>query len=375
MDKNPWKMKHTFKLSRLLLMVIIAALPALPVAGQDASTQVQAEIANLQKSLKEKPITDPNFAEMSPMIEGSLNEAEYALHAGRLYLSLEKLGIASDLLQGVRTVGEKTSVVKSGLPAFEAEWGQVSKKLAALDYEARQRSWKNSPLAVQALSEVAQGKSIPLLDGGRGFAISTQPADGLFYLGQAEGNAEFAKFCSALKFAEIREPIALRSLLPELQGLQEKTDVAYQPPRSVELHPRFIQLNSALKLAQELDATKFYAGALLEYLESVRHFGMLSAPPIDAARQSALKESLAAEHKKLAKSQHDESLAELFLERAESQTTHADGSAPSADEWKSASVILDQVLPAYYRAQKPAVPVELTSGKTVNITLVRWPYT
>jgi hypothetical protein len=68
-------------------------------------------------------------------------------------------------------------------------------------------------------------------------------------------------------------------------------------------------------------------------------------------------------------------MAQLFLQRAESYTVHSDGSAPSADEWRGARVVLDQVLPAYYAAQKPAVPLERASGKTVEITLVRWPYT
>jgi hypothetical protein len=37
------------------------------------------------------------------------------------------------------------------------------------------------------LSETAQGQSIPLLEGGRGFASSTKPTDGLFYIGEAQG--------------------------------------------------------------------------------------------------------------------------------------------------------------------------------------------
>jgi hypothetical protein len=38
-------------------------------------------------------------------------------------------------------------------------------------------------------------------------------------------------------------------------------------------------------------------------------------------------------------------------------------------------VVLDQVLPAYFAAKKPAAPMEMASGKTIEITLVRWPYT
>jgi hypothetical protein len=368
-------MKNSYKLTYVLAALIAVALPAWPVTGQDASTQIKKEIARLQQSLKDKPVTDPNLAELKTTVEGTLKEAEDALRAGRLYLSLQKLGAADELLAGSRMFMEKGDALNTGLPAFETEWEKASTKLTALDQEARQRNWGAAPAALRALAEDAQGKTIPLLEGGRGFAVSTTPAEGLFYVGQAQGNAEFSAFCASLNFAAGKEPLALHSLLPELQLLQQKTNAAYQPPRSVELHSRFIQLNSALKLAQELDQTKFYAGALLEYLEAVRHYGMLSATPLDAARQAALKDSLAAERNKLAKSQRDESLPQLFLERAESQIAHADGSASSAEEWKSASVILDQVLPAYYAALKPAIPVQQASGKTVSITLVRWPYT
>jgi hypothetical protein len=89
-----------------------------------------------------------------------------------------------------------------------------------------------------------------------------------------------------------------------------------------------------------------------------------------------LKEAVAAMGKKIDASASDDSIAKLFIERAASQVAHADGSAPSADEWKSAQVILDQVLPAYFDAQKKTVArISVTSGKTVEITLVRWPYT
>jgi hypothetical protein len=110
-------------------------------------------------------------------------------------------------------------------------------------------------------------------------------------------------------------------------------------------------------------------------MEAIRHFGMLREPPLDAAKQETLKQDLASERKKLATSSGDNSLAQLFLERAESYTAHPDGSAPTADEWRGARVILDQVLPAYYAAQKPAAPLKQASGKTVEVTLVRWPYT
>jgi hypothetical protein len=71
----------------------------------------------------------------------------------------------------------------------------------------------------------------------------------------------------------------------------------------------------------------------------------------------------------------DDSIAQIFLERAKSQVRHADGSAPSEDEWKSATVIIDRVLPAYFAAKNPPAALARASGGAVDITLVRWPYT
>ncbi len=357
-----------------LALICIGALPSF-ASAQDPKVQISAEIERLQQSLRATSVSDPDFSSLGSEIGRLLKEAADALNSGKPYLSLEKLLQAEDFLQGLRVVEEKSAAVKSGLPAFEAEWESASKYLTALNQETRQRDWNGAPVALQALSETAQGRSVPLLDGSRGFATSTKPKDGLFYMGQAQGNAVFGKLASALSLSRNSLSFPLRSYLPELQKLQQKTNAAFKPPRSIELHTRFIALNSTLKLAGELDAQKFYAGALYQYLEATRHFAMLDAPPLDAAQQSAWKADLATARKNLASSKQDDSLAQLFLERAESQAVHGDRSAPSADEWRSARVILDQVLPAYFAARKPASPLQQASGRTVNLTLVRWPYT
>lgn len=364
--------------AKFCLLLAVSALTAFSIRSlmaQDAESQVKREVERLQRSLKEKPITDPDFAPVNNMAADGLKSAAEALNKGQLYVSLERLNSASSLLQGARTGEEKADAVKSGLPAFETEWGKASLQLTSLDQNARQRDWSKSPLAIRALAEAAQGRSIPLLDGSRGFATSTKPKDGLFYMGQAQGEAEFAKFCASLQVPHKPASLTLRSFLPELQKLQEKTNAAFQPPKSIDQHSRFIALNSALKLAKELDSSKFYAGALYEYLEATRHYGMIEGAAVDPAKQATLKNAVNDAQKKLDTSPQDDSIAQLIIERANSYLTHPDGSAPTSDEWKAAQVILEQVLPAYTAAEKPAVPVQRASGKTVDITLVRWPYT
>jgi|SRR5215813_10888641 len=358
------------------VLFIAASLTAAAIAADSAASQIKSAISHLRQSVQDRPIADKDFASVVNTVNEDLKAAAAAANNGQLYLALEKLGQVQDLWQGARRATDKADIEKGGLTAFQSEWAKASVQLTALDKDARALTWNNSPLAVRALAEAAQGRAIPLLEGAQGFAVATKPMDGLFYMGQAAGEADFAKFCATLKFTGIK-PAAfpLRSLLPELHALQEKTNAAFQPPQSIQLHSRFIALNSTLKLAQELDPSRFYAGAMFAYLEAVRHYAMLTAKPLDTSAQSELKQSLAAKSKELAASPNDESIAQLFLQRADSYITHFDGSAPSADEWRGARVILDQVLPAYYDAQKPAAPLQQTSTKTVEITLVRWPYT
>jgi hypothetical protein len=348
---------------------------ALPAAGQDAASQIRAQAERLQHSLKDKPISYPDNPNASTIVGDGLKEVIEQESTGRLYISLEKLCQTTDFLHAVWAVAEKAEAVKAGLPAYEAEWEKVSSSVTAIDQQAREKNWTDSRVAVQALSETAQGMTIPLLEGARGFAVSMEPKDGLFNLGQAQGQAEFAAFCTMLHLPRKATLYPLRSLMPEIETLQEKTNAAFQPPRSIDVHTLFMSLNSALKQARELDATKCYAGALYQYLYAVGYYGILGAAPQDSSQQSALKSGLATARQKLDASQRDDSIAQLFLEKAESQVTHVDGSAPSAGDWRIAKVIVDQVLPAYFALDKPLPAAQRAPGKTIDITLVRWPYT
>jgi hypothetical protein len=374
---NPgMNLKHKFSARhQILLIAMLTLVSATEAFSQDAATQTKAEIERLRQSLKDKPVSSPDLPGAAAMIDAALRDAAAAQATGHLYSSLERLGQAEDLFQGARTIDEKGETILDSMPAFESAWNTASLRLARLDQQARARNWSRRPAAIRALAEAAQGRALPLLEGSRGFASSTKPRDGLLYMGESQGQAEFSSFLYALDVQRKGAPFPLRSLLPELQALQERTNAAFQPPRSIEMHPRFIALNGTLKFARELDAAQAYAGALYQYLEATRHFGMLEAAAPDAARQSELKSKIEQELKKIAVSRRDDSVAQIFLERAAAWINKPDGSATSPDEWKSAAVIVEQVLPAYYGALQAARPRQQRAGKTATLTLVRWPYT
>ena len=350
-------------------LVLTSALPCAlaTTVGSDPAARVRTEIAELRQSLEERPIE-------GAAASGALDASAAALDAGRLYLSLEHLRRAIGMVHGARFASEKEATVATGVPAFESEWAEVHRELAS-GGRARTDRGGRSRVAIRALAEAAAARIGPLLEGARGFAVARGPKDGLFYMGQAGGEAEFSALCASLTFGEKVERYPLRSMLPELLRLQEKATAAFVPPRSIDLHDRFIALNSTLKAALELDASQSYAGSTYQYLEAVRHYGMLDAPPLDEPAQARVREDLAAARARIDASKRDESLAQLFLERAAAQVAHPDGSASTADEWRSARVILDQVLPAHSAARIGVAIPKGSSGRTARMTLVRWPYT
>jgi len=152
-------MRQIRKTSLILAILGLLATLSSPTVAQNS--QVKAEITRLQKSLKENPISDPDLKSLASMITDALKAAEDAANGGQLYLSLERLGQAEDLLQGARSAADKAEVDKTGLAAFEERWGKASLRLAALDKDAHAREWKDSPLTIRALAEAAQGRAIP----------------------------------------------------------------------------------------------------------------------------------------------------------------------------------------------------------------------
>src|SRR5690242_16597691 len=197
---------------------------------------------------------DPRFKDLKSHIDEILEAATKDLAAGSIYSSLDKLGQASDFLGGIRAAANEAEVIQGGLPAFEVERKRASRHVSEISPAP-----PRTPAAIRALVDTARVKAAALLDGGRGFATSMKPQDGLFYVGEAEGLAEFAGFCARLGANYSGQAANIRSVAPELRALQDKTDAAFVPPVSIEKHPSFIGLNSSIKLARELEEAKLYS--------------------------------------------------------------------------------------------------------------------
>lgn len=193
----------------------------------------------------------------------------------------------------------------------------------------------------------------------------------LYYDGEGKGQAEFSAFCSTLDLPRKVSAFPLHSILPELQQLQTRVVAAYRPPLSFEHHADFIRLNATLKLAGELDAAKLYAGALYQYLDATQQFALFDTAIPAGPKQSRLRKSLQKMSTDLGGSQQDQSIAQLFLERAEAGLARS----PDPAGWVTVETIVEQVLPAYFAVLKASPPSEHQAPAEVTVMLVRWPYT
>ena len=347
-----------------VLLLMAALLLPMVVTAQTAEEQVGKEIARLKQMAAALPEND-DVKGMRPVLTGALDRAEQSLKAGRMLHSLDLLTQITPRLLALQ-FREQPRFAGADIKKFEADWRATGNEFAADESRFKQSSWEKTPAAVRAMAEAAWSQVRVTYDAALPYAQNTSPATGYYYLGEARGALEWALFLRGLRFPKAEKTPEFRSVAPEITALEQKIGEAYKPPLSVDKHPQFIRLNATVKQAIELDSAGMHAGALYMYLRAVRFLGQILATAPDSSQLAALKGQLAAAGKKAA---HHE-MARIFTEGAESSLTLTD-----PEEHKMARAAVEQVVPAYFATlEKPAV-VSATSGKTVTITLVRWPYT
>ncbi|HET9695480.1 MAG TPA: hypothetical protein VFP40_01355 [Terriglobales bacterium] len=356
----------------LLLITALLVFVGSSIA-QSGNVQVKSRIDALREFAAAQSPDDENWKDLKPGVERYLMLSEEALKAGHLYFAIEELGKANEYANAYRFMKQGPATLT--MSAFESQWKKSSVQLAALDREAKQRKWVGVPIAVRALAESAQGQGPTLVEASRAYATVTNAEAGYFYLGQANADEEFAKFVHGLGVKSKNTAFAPRSILPEIQKLQDKINAAFVPPRSIEKHKEFIRLNSTLKLAGELDAAQLYAGALYQYLQSVVQFQLLDAKDLDAGQQATLRDQIAVARKKVESSHSDDSLAQMFVERSETLIANKAGKDATQEEWTNASVVVSAALPAYYQVLASHEKMPSQQKDAVTVTLVRWPYT
>lgn len=357
---------------RPFLFGLLSIFCALPAIAQDLSHTLAAEIQRLKTVAASQPKDDADWKDTEPMVSDRLSRAEEATNSGRLYFALQSLGEAQVLLQSFQSMHENAAA--KTIPEFQAHWSQAKLTLTREDTLAKARPWSGTPAAIRALAEAAQGQTIIVLNASKAYAEVTDPSAGFYYLGEARGDADFATFAHELKTPRVSAPRQLRSIAPELDLLQRQTDQLFQPPRSIEKHKQFIRLNSTIKLAKDLDAANLHFGALYEYLFSVQQLALIDGT--QSSSTADLNNAIAKAKTQIASSKKDDSIAELFLQKADAfldPSTHSLGSADQKTQ--NAAAILDRVLPAYFAFVNGPAPKPERQNSVVTVTLVRWPYT
>ncbi|HUR37549.1 MAG TPA: hypothetical protein VM009_07010 [Terriglobales bacterium] len=349
-------------ISRLLVLLCLAT----SLQAQQMSMQIRAEVTRLQQEAQAKPDSDSKTGLLR-----TLKRAELASTAHRDYLALEELATAHIMAQVLRDEELKLDPA-TGMKQFESEYQRVMPEMLDADKRARSRTWNNVPEAIRAIAEISQSKTLVLMEATRPYAMATGAESGIVYIGQARATVRTSDFAASLKVSTPAKP-KLRSILPELQSLQTRVNAAFKPPKSIARHSDFIRLNASLKMAFELDAARLYAGAMYRYLEALRLVEMMDA----SFKQEDVTLFAEKSRNKLRSSKRDNSLAELFLQKADAFQQGRDGSPPSADDLMNAIVIHQKVLPAYFAVQEsePARIATHEKPKTITVTLVRWPYT
>ncbi|HEY2798349.1 MAG TPA: hypothetical protein VGK26_10720 [Thermoanaerobaculia bacterium] len=356
----------------LCLALGLAALSASGHPGEGGKTAASsdalaAEIARWSSYLATHQA--PKGDEFWPQIQAAtmpvLTAAEKALADGRRLLALQRLAAVQTNLAATVYVSEHTGPESRDEAAFVAEWERLGRELRAdLGATAPGAFERVRPAAVRAMAETATPQIRGFYDAGLEMGKSIEPGEGLFYLGSARAQREFAAFCRTLDLPAAGAAPGLRPLAHELNDLETKLLAAYRPPASIDRHAEFIAANATLNEARQLDAAGLRYGALLRYLEAeFRSAPLLPAPAADPA---PLAERLAALERRLTSGDTDQSIGRLFLERAQSDLI----AKPSLAE-----AIVSNVLPRYFAALAPASPRPVPPAPAVTVTLVRWPYT
>jgi hypothetical protein len=357
---------------RLLCLAATVLLFVSGMSAQDARQQIKKQLGKLQHEADSAPRSDVAWKQLGPSALLALNRAHSSLAAGRLYAALDDMSVAWKQLAGYGAIAENPAVQQQGMQAFEAAWRRLNGTLTDDERRYDAGSWDKSPAVVRALAETAEASVQPMYTASRSYAGITEPVFGLVYLGYAQGWAESALFYKSLRFEVSGQPRPMHSFLPEIQRLADQVQSAYKPPVSIAHRAEFDHISAVLKQARELDAAHLNYGALLEYLEALRHFRAIERPPDLVLSEEDVHASAVVARGRLSQLPFDDSIGQLFLEKAEAEIADSAGKQGGLN---AAKLDLDVTLPAYFAAvQSTGTPMTAPTFQ-VTVTLVRWPYT
>lgn len=326
----------------ILISVLILFFP---VAGnaQDAGKQILAATKEVEEQLKTLQVSN----ELSQQCMNDVANSRSQVKQGNLFLALNTIRTCRLELASLSYAAAKSEVEKKGMDSFEQEWRQLGTTLSDKENRVVIQAAKRPAAIATALAQVSQIQARPYYQSGRLFALNSSLKEGLYYLGRAPANLDFAIFARGLSFPDEKTPLKLRSSAAELAKLETTVLRTYRSADVKSQQPQYNRLNSNLKVAAELDQAKMFEGALFKYLESKLFFGLIVTAAENEDVQH-LRERSKEVGKQLKADKTDQSIAQLFWQMAETALNPLDETQPTQVQIKRASVILNNVLPSYF---------------------------
>ena len=361
-------------LVRLLPPGALALLVGVTLAGARRGpaghASPAAEIEHWSAIVAADTASDEGHASTRKVSGPPLALARQALARGRTLLAIFRLGTVRPYLVAQKYVDSLPDSMATP-EALEGEWRRMGDVLHEDLRAPSPRSFADvHPAALRAMAEAAAMQVHVYYDGSLEFGRATDPGSGLYYIGQAIAQREWAALCRGWSSPAGGAEPAFRTLGGELDSLEGEILAAYRPPASIDRHSEFITVGAALKEAREPDQAGLARGALLRYLQAAFRLDPLrSAPP--KFDPLATPGRLRALETRFAGRAADHSIARFFLELARTDLDDTTASATHA----IAAAVVDDVVPRYLAAIGPARPRAVLPAAEVTVTLVRWPYT
>jgi hypothetical protein len=329
------------------------------------------EIHHWKKFIAEHQSKSEDWTQLKGVVEPVITKAEKNLNEGRRYYAFHLLAAVNSYLAAEVYVSSQPPDSMSQLPVLEAEWKKIGSSLQPAIEKKEIPSFEGVPAAFRAIGESAFSEIRPLYEASLEYGRNTVADAGFFYLGSAQAQLEFSRYCSTMRTLPPPEALKIPGLEHEIDVFEDLLLASYKPPASIDQHPVFIRTSGEIKQAHELVDAGFYYGALYRLINArVRLSKMLAlGKSITAKEANERADELL---KKLNQDPEDHTIARIFIEMgiAEVSDTTADSKGG-----ETARAVFEDALPHYFAAFQTPKKESPRPNPAVTVTLVRWPYT
>lgn len=332
-----------------LILLLLPFLLASTALAQDFQSQVLARLSKSRATLDTLPAAGSEFVKtQAQSTRTQLADIEKEIQAKRAHIGLETLAGTEPGIDGLAAAARDWGAAEKGIVTLEREWKTVGEGIERARSKFPARALPGQPAFIRAVAELSFGQVSENYAAALEYGRFSGAEFGAYYMGRAQGHLAFALFSARLKDATSRMPLNVPSVAAHIASTDKELVAAYAKPGSTSFHQWFISANSAIKLARELEAKGYHAGALVMMLRAVLALGNIErkAPPVSEIPNLRAK---AAEYAKLfAAAKRDQSIGEQYVQKAELalDASSAEGEAGERQRLR-ADVLLNMVIPRY----------------------------